>query len=245
MQRLLIANRGEIAVRITRTAREMGLVTVGVHSPEDEALAAGYGTDELALLEGQGAAAYLDVERIVALARTRDCDALHPGYGFLSESARLAEACLDAGILFVGPSPQTLELFGNKAAARALAIKVDVPVVPGIESPATLEDATSFLAGLPDDSSIMLKAVAGGGGRGMRVVETEDKLTKAFERCQSEALRSFGSDHLFAEQFVEAARHIEIQIVADGAGGICHLWERDCTLQRRHQKLIEIVILRK
>lgn len=240
MQRLLIANRGEIAVRITRTAREMGLVTVGVHSPEDEELAAGYGTDELALLEGQGAAAYLDVERIVALARTRDCDALHPGYGFLSESARLAEACLDAGILFVGPSPQTLELFGNKAAARTLATKVDVPVVPGIESPATLEDATSFLAGLPDDSSIMLKAVAGGGGRGMRVVETEDKLAKAFERCQSEALRSFGSDHLFAEQFVEAARHIEIQIVADGAGGICHLWERDCTLQRRHQKLIEI-----
>lgn len=240
MQRLLIANRGEIAVRIVRTAREMGLETVGVFAAEDEELAAGYGAGELALLEGRGAAAYLDVDQIVRLARAKNCDALHPGYGFLSESAALAEACANAGVNFVGPSPRTLELFGDKSAARSLAIEEKIPVVPGIASPATLEDASAFLASLPDGCSIMLKAVAGGGGRGMRIVAREEKLAKDFERCQSEALRSFGSDSLFAERFVEDARHLEIQIIADGAGGISHLWDRDCTLQRRHQKLVEI-----
>ena len=240
MQRLLIANRGEIAVRIARTAREMGIETTGLFSPEDEELAAGYGVDELLALGGRGAAAYLDLEQIVKLAQANRCDALHPGYGFLSESAGLAEACLQAGILFVGPSPRTLELFGDKSAARALAIKENIPVVPGLAAPATLEDASAFLSSLPDGCSIMLKAVAGGGGRGMRIVSEEKKLAKDFERCQSEALRSFGSDSLFAERFVEKARHIEVQILADSAGAISHLWERDCTLQRRHQKLIEI-----
>lgn len=240
MQRLLIANRGEIAVRIARTAREMGLETVGVFAFEDEAIAAGYGMDDCLPLEGRGAAAYLNVEQIVQLAVTQGCDALHPGYGFLSESPLLAEACARATINFIGPSPRTLKLFGDKSAARGLAIQEGIPVVPGISAPAAIEDVSRFLSSLSADSSVMLKAAAGGGGRGMRIVSDQKELAKAFERCQSEAMKSFGSDSLFAERFVEHARHIEIQILADEAGNVSHLWERDCTLQRRHQKLIEI-----
>jgi acetyl/propionyl-CoA carboxylase alpha subunit/acetyl-CoA carboxylase carboxyltransferase component len=240
MQRLLIANRGEIALRIARTASEMGLETVGILAPEDEELASGYGVDTLVTLRGRGAAAYLDIAAIIEAAKTEGCDALHPGYGFLSESALLAEACAKAGINFVGPTPQTLALFGDKAAARELAIKAGVPVVEGIPSPATLEDCRVFLASLPEGSKAMLKAASGGGGRGIRIVGRGDDLSEAYERCQSEALRSFGSDDLFAERCIDQARHIEIQILADSAGAISHLWERDCTLQRRHQKMIEI-----
>ena len=240
MQRLLIANRGEIALRVARTARDMGFETIGVFAAEDEELANGYGMDKVFRLEGRGALAYLDVEQIVAIAKTNDCDALHPGYGFLSESPLLAVACAKNDIRFVGPSAKTLEIFGDKSMARTVAITQDIPVVPGIASPASEKDVAAFLASLPDGASIMLKAVAGGGGRGMRIVSSEKELAKDFERCQSEALRSFGSGDLFAERFVESARHLEIQIVADAAGGISHLWERDCTLQRRHQKLVEI-----
>jgi acetyl/propionyl-CoA carboxylase alpha subunit/acetyl-CoA carboxylase carboxyltransferase component len=240
MQRLLIANRGEIALRIARTASEMGIETVGILAPEDKELATGYGVDTLVLLKGRGAAAYLDIAAIIEVAKTEGCDALHPGYGFLSESARLAEACAKAGINFVGPAPRTLALFSDKTAARELATKAGVPVVEGIPSPATIEDCKTFLASLPAGSKAMLKAAAGGGGRGMRIVGRDDDLSEAYERCQSEALRSFGSDNLFAERCVDEARHIEVQILADSSGRISHLWERDCTLQRRHQKLIEI-----
>lgn len=240
MQRLLIANRGEIAVRIARTAQEMGLSTLGIFAPEDIDLAAGYGIVERVALDGQGAAAYLDIDQIIEIAKTRECDALHPGYGFLSESAALAQACSKAGIVFVGPSVETLELFGDKTAARALAAELNVPIVPGISAPASIADAEAFLAKQSSGSAIVLKAVAGGGGRGMRVVRRPSELAEAFARCQSEAKRSFGSDVLFAEALVEEVRHIEVQIIADRTGGISHLWERDCTLQRRNQKLIEI-----
>jgi acetyl/propionyl-CoA carboxylase alpha subunit/acetyl-CoA carboxylase carboxyltransferase component len=240
MQRLLIANRGEIALRIAQTARELGLSTVAIFSPEDAALATGYGTDESVALDGRGAAAYLDVGQIIEIAKTQNCDALHPGYGFLSESAALAAACAKADILFVGPAADTLKLFGDKAAARALAEGLNVPIVPGIAAPASIDDATAFLEDPSNDGAIMLKAIAGGGGRGMRAVRDASDLSDAFTRCQSEALRSFGSDVLFAEKLVENARHIEIQIVADRTGETGHLWERECTLQRRNQKLIEI-----
>jgi acetyl/propionyl-CoA carboxylase alpha subunit/acetyl-CoA carboxylase carboxyltransferase component len=240
MQRLLIANRGEIAVRIARTAREMGLSTVGIFAPEDKELAAGYGLTHRVELGGQGAAAYLDLQQIIEIAKSQECDALHPGYGFLSESPALAQACAKAGITFVGPPVEALELFGDKAAARALATELNIPVVPGISAPASIEDAAAFLARQPSGCAIMLKAVAGGGGRGMRVVHEPNELGEAFSRCQSEAKRSFGSDVLFAEALVEDARHVEIQIIADRAGGIGHLWERECTLQRRNQKLIEV-----
>ncbi len=240
MQRLLIANRSEIAVRIARTAREMGISTVGIFSAEDVELAAGYGNDDRVALDGAGAAAYLDIEQIVEIATQQGCDALHPGYGFLSESAALAQACAKAGVIFVGPSVATLELFGDKAAARALATELNVPIVPGIPAPASIADVKAFLAKQPDSGAIMLKSVAGGGGRGIRTVRRPDELAEAFARCQSEAKRSFGSDVLYAEVLVEQARHIEVQIIADDVGAIGHLWERDCTLQRRHQKLIEI-----
>jgi len=240
MQRLLIANRGEIAVRIVRTAREIGLETVAVHSPEDTELAAGYGADRLVPLAGRGAAAYLEIADLIQIAATQGCDALHPGYGFLSESAKLAEACARSDLLFVGPRPSALELFGDKARARALATELGIPVVPGIPAPTTVEAARAFLEAQPAQASILLKAVAGGGGRGMRQVRHGDDLVDAFARCQSEATRSFDSDGLFAERVVENARHIEVQIVADHLGTTSHLWERECTLQRRHQKLIEI-----
>jgi len=240
MKRLLIANRGEIATRIARTAHEMGLSAVGIFAPEDAELAAGYGLTKRVPLDGRGAAAYLDLEQLIEIAKANQCDALHPGYGFLSESSALAQACEKAGVIFVGPSVETLELFGDKAAARALATELNIPVVPGISAPASVAAAKAFLAEQPSGSAIMLKAVAGGGGRGMRVVRDPSELEDAFARCQSEAKRSFGSDVLFAEALVEEVRHIEIQIIADAAGEIGHLWERDCTLQRKNQKLIEI-----
>ncbi len=240
MKRLLIANRGEIALRILRTARELGIECVAVHAPEDEAMARGYGAEQLVALEGRGAAAYLDIEALVAVARDRDCDAVHPGYGFLSEQAEFARACVDAGLVFVGPGPDTLALFGDKARSRALASEAQVPIVPGLPAPATLEDVEAFLEAQPDGASILLKAVAGGGGRGMRRVAAGDDVAGAFDRCRSEAERSFGNGTLFAERLVERARHIEIQIVADTQGNIGHLWERDCSLQRRHQKLVEL-----
>ncbi len=240
MHRLLIANRGEIALRIVRTARELGYETVAIHSPEDSELAAGYAADLLVPLAGRGAAAYLDIEDLMRIANEHACDSLHPGYGFLSESAELAGACESANVDFVGPRKSVLELFGNKARARALASELGIPVVPGIPAPATLEQARAFLEAQPPNTAILLKAVAGGGGRGMRRIDRADDLPEAFARCESEAARSFGTGELFAERVVENARHIEIQIVADTLGGTSHLWERDCTLQRRHQKLVEI-----
>ncbi len=240
MHRLLVANRGEIAVRIVRTAAEMGLETVAVYAPEDAELALGYGADQLVRLGGRGAAAYLDLADLVRVAREHACDALHPGYGFASEDPALAEACTAAGLTFVGPTPETLALFGDKARARAFASSQGIPVVPGIDAPASIEDVRAFQAAQPAGSAVLLKAVSGGGGRGMRRVGRDDDPGEAFARCRSEAARSFGSDALYAERIVEAARHVEIQIVADGQGGLSHLGERDCSLQRRHQKLIEI-----
>jgi acetyl/propionyl-CoA carboxylase alpha subunit len=240
MRRLLIANRGEIALRIARSARERGLESVAVHAPEDTALAAGYGTDTIAPLAGHGAGAYLDVADLIRIAKASGCDALHPGYGFLSESADLARACADAGIVFVGPSPEALALFGDKNAARRLATEQNVPVVPGIEAPATVEDVEAFLAEQAEDAAILLKAVSGGGGRGMRRIDLTDDVAACFERCVSEAERAFGHGALYAERLIERARHIEVQIVADATGAIGHLWERDCSLQRRHQKLVEL-----
>ena len=239
MRRLLIANRGEIAVRIARTASERGLETRVVHAPEDAALAARIEAGGHVALEGSGAAAYLDVQQLVEIAKRSGCDAVHPGYGFLSENASFAEALGGAGITFVGPSPEALRLFGDKSAARDLARKLGVPVAPGTAAPSREEDVAELLASLGSGEAVMLKAAAGGGGRGMRVVRKPAELAKAFERCRSEALRSFGSDALYAERFLPAARHVEVQILGDGSGAVVHLHERECTLQRNHQKLIE------
>ncbi len=240
MKRLLIANRSEIAARIVRTADELGIESVAVHAPEDAALAEGYGATRLSELPGRGAAAYLDANALVKIALAEQCDALHPGYGFLSESPELARACNRAGLLFVGPSDEVLVRLGEKSQARALAREAGVPILPGIDAPATEEDLRAFFEAQPQDSGIMLKAEAGGGGRGMREVRSLDELAQAFSRCASEAMRSFGSDALFAERLIETARHIEVQIAGDKHGTVIAIGDRDCSLQRRHQKLVEI-----
>ncbi|MFJ9173297.1 carboxyl transferase domain-containing protein [Streptomyces sp. NPDC102360] len=230
---VLVANRGEIAVRVLRAAAELGLRTVAVHEPGDEAHL--HLADEAVPLAAGG---YLDAEPLVAAARRAGCTYLHPGYGFLSESAALARRCADAGVTFVGPSPEVLDLFGDKARARALAVETGVPVLPGTEGDTTLEEARAFLAEAAG-GPVMVKAVGGGGGRGMRVVRDAAELDEAWERCASEAQQAFGRAELYVERLWEGARHIEVQVVGDGATA-SHLWERDCSAQRRHQKLVEI-----
>lgn len=239
VSRILIANRGEIAVRIARAAAVVGADCVTVFSEDDAAgphIAAG---DAAVPLAGHGPAAYLDAAGLVAAARSAGCDAVHPGYGFLSENAAFARLCADAGLTFIGPDPAVLAVFGDKARARRLAEDCGVPLVPGTGGPTSLEEATAFFHALGDGAAVMVKAVAGGGGRGMRAVTDPADLPAAFDRCRSEALAAFGGGDLYVEQLVRRARHIEIQIIGDGRS-VAHLWERDCTLQRRHQKLVEI-----
>jgi len=236
---LLIANRGEIAIRIARTAAEMGIRTVAMYSEDDAASLHTRRADIAHALRGTGAAAYLDIAQIIAAAEEHGCDAIHPGYGFLSENADFARACAEAGIAFVGPRPVLLDLFGDKVSARALAERCGVPVAPGIPAPASVARMKDFLASLGPGGAIMVKAVAGGGGRGMRVVRDAAGVEAAYARCASEALSAFGNADLYAERLVEAARHVEVQIVGDGTGAVSHLWERECTLQRRGQKLVE------
>jgi acetyl/propionyl-CoA carboxylase alpha subunit/acetyl-CoA carboxylase carboxyltransferase component len=240
MRNLLIANRGEIALRIVRAAAELGLRSVAVFSEDDAGAPSARRADEAHPLRGVGPAAYLDIDQILTAAAGRGCDAIHPGYGFLSENAAFARRVADAGIAFVGPSPETLEVLGDKARARALAERCAVPVLKGTNRPASPEDAARFLAALDDRGAMVIKAVAGGGGRGMRVVRRADEVEEAYARCRSEALRAFGCGDLYVEQFMPHARHIEVQIVGDGSGDVSYLGERECSIQRRHQKLVEI-----
>jgi acetyl/propionyl-CoA carboxylase alpha subunit/acetyl-CoA carboxylase carboxyltransferase component len=240
IKKLLIANRGEIAIRIARAAAGLGIATVAVY-PDDDADALHLRqADQAQRLPGHGARAYLDIDAMLDAARQHGCDAVHPGYGFLSENAAFASRCLDAGLVFVGPSPEVLRLFGDKGQARALARRLEVPVIAGTDGATTLEQAQAFMAGLGDGAAVMLKAVSGGGGRGMRAVLQPQDLAAAFDRCRSEASAAFGDGALYVEQLMPAARHIEVQVLGDGRGGIAHCWERECTLQRRRQKLIEI-----
>ena len=238
--RLLVANRGEIAVRILRAAAELGMATMAVFA-EDDAQSLHIRRAEAAqALRGRGVSAYLDMEQLLAAAKEHGCDAVHPGYGFLSENAVFARRCHEEGLAFVGPAAETLELLGDKAKARALARRLGVPVLPGTEQPVSLDQARAFLASLGDEGAMVIKAVAGGGGRGMRTVFHADEVEEAYTRCRSEARQSLGLDQVYVEQFMPRARHIEVQILGDGAGGVSHLWERECSLQRRYQKLMEI-----
>ena len=239
-KKLLIANRGEIAIRIARAAADAGVATVAIH-PADDALSLHVRVaDEAVEIPVRGARAYLDIEAVVKAAKSAGCDAVHPGYGFLSENAAFAKACADAGIAFVGPKPAALELFGDKVAARQLAKRCGVPIIAGTSGPSSLEEITAFFESLGKGAAIVIKAMAGGGGRGMRVVENAADLAEAYARCQSEASAAFGFDGVYAERLIRQARHIEVQIIGDRHGAISHLWERECTIQRRHQKLIEV-----
>ena len=239
ISKVLIANRGEIAVRIARAAAELGMRTVGVYSRDDEGSLHWRRCDEAVALAGSGAPAYLDIEAIVEAAVASGCDAVHPGYGFLSENAAFAQRCIDRGLVFVGPRPQVLELFGDKAAARRLAQEQGVAVCRGVSSAVTLEQARAFAASLGSGAKVMVKAIAGGGGRGMRVVEDPATLDEAFASASSEAKAAFGNGDLYIEELVAPARHIEVQVLGDLSGQVTHLYERECSLQRRQQKLVE------
>jgi len=238
-QKILIANRGEIALRIARAAAELGIATVAAAPADDRASAHFVTADEAHELPGQGAAAYLSIDAMLEVAERAGCDAIHPGYGFLSESAAFARAAAAKGITFIGPAPEALDLFGDKAKARALARACGVPVPDGNDATATREQAAAFLDQLGSGGAIMIKAVAGGGGRGMRIVRAPAELDAAWQHCQSEAKAAFGNDALYVERYLPSVRHIEVQVVGDGAS-VIHLGERECTIQRRHQKLIEI-----
>ncbi len=234
---LLIANRGEIAIRIARACADLEVRSVAVFAEDDSASLHTRKADLAVPLKGRGVPAYLDMDQLIAIAAAQGCDAIHPGYGFLAENAEFARRCQAAGIRFIGPAPEVLELFGDKAAARALAERCGVPLVAGLNQAVTLEQAQAFCA---EHGAVMLKALAGGGGRGMRAVLEPSALAEAYARCQSEAQAAFGNGALYIEQLVSDARHIEVQVLGDGSGAVSHLWERDCSLQRRNQKLVEI-----
>ena len=241
MQKLLVANRGEIAIRIARAATELGLRTATIYSHEDRLSLHRFKADEAYEVGSSKGpvAAYLDVEGIVGLAVDRGVDAIHPGYGFLSENSGFARACAAAGITFVGPTAELLDSLGDKTSARKLAQSAGVPIVPGRDLSSTDPDEvrrTADAIGFP----LIVKASFGGGGRGMRVVHGPDELLERVEEARTEALRAFGDGSVFLERYIARARHIEVQILADAHGSIVHLWERDCSVQRRHQKVVEL-----
>ncbi|WP_373951459.1 pyruvate carboxylase [Exiguobacterium acetylicum] len=241
IQKILVANRGEIAIRVFRAATELGIRTVAIYSREDMGSLHRYKADE-AYRIGEGKKpieAYLDIEDIIATAKKADCDAIHPGYGFLSENIELAKRCREEGIIFIGPQEEHLYKFGDKVRARTTAIEAGLPVIPGTDGPiSSIDEAYAFAkeAGYP----LMVKASLGGGGRGMRVVRTEEELPDMIERAKSEALKAFGSDEIYVEKLIERPKHIEVQIIGDAHGNIIHLFERDCSVQRRHQKVVEV-----
>ena len=239
--RILAANRSEIAIRIFRSSHELGIRTVAIYSHEDRFALHRFKADEAYEVgkAGEPIQAYLDIDGIVSLAKDRKVDAIHPGYGFLSENPRFAQACEDAGIIYVGPTVDTLKRLGDKISARTIAERAGVPVLSGGGSPILNEAQGKKLAakvGYP----IILKAAHGGGGRGMRVVRKESEFAAAFDEAQRESFTAFGSKDIFVERFIERARHIEVQILGDKHGNLVHLYERDCSVQRRHQKVVEI-----
>ncbi len=237
--KILIANRGEIALRIIRTCREMGIKTVAIYSTADrDSLHVRFADEAVCIGPPASAESYLSVPRIMAAAEITNADAIHPGYGFLAENADFAEVCTEYGMKFIGPSPEHIRTMGDKITAKETMIKANVPVVPGSEG--LLKDAKSGkkLAaemGYP----VMLKATAGGGGKGMRIVWSEEEFEPQLNRAMTEAKAAFGNDGMYMEKFVEEPRHVEIQIVGDQYGNVCHLSERECSIQRRHQKLVE------
>ena len=237
--KILIANRGEIALRVLRACEEMGIATVAVHSTVDRnALHVQLADEAVCIGEPASAKSYLNIPNIISAALTRNATAIHPGYGFLSENARFAEICADHHIAFIGPSPESIRMMGDKSTAKETMQRAGVPTIPG--SDGLLESDIEGLSvarkmGYP----VMIKATAGGGGRGMRLVRSESEFTKSFQAAQGEADAAFGNSGVYLEKFVERPRHIEFQILADNYGNVIHLGERDCSIQRRNQKLLE------
>ena len=239
VQKVLIANRGEIALRIIRSCRELGIATVAVYSTVDKnALHVQLADEAVCVGDSLSNKSYLNIPNILAAATSRGVDAIHPGYGFLAENDKFAEMCNDHGIIFIGPSPNSIRLMGDKSTAKETMDGVGVPTVPGSKGLLVSIDKAFKLAdqmGYP----VIIKATAGGGGRGMRLVEKAETLEKMFKAAQGEAEAAFGNDGLYMEKFIKKPRHVEVQILADKSGNVIHLGERDCSVQRRHQKLLE------
>jgi len=237
-KKILIANRGEIALRIIRTCKEMNIKTVAVFSTADrESLHVRFADEAVCIGPPRSADSYLSMKNLLSAAEITNADAIHPGYGFLSENAQFSEVCREYGIKFIGPSPESIRAMGDKATAKETMRRAGVPVVPGsdglLDSPEQAKGVAAEI-GYP----VIIKATAGGGGKGMRVIWKEEELEDAMDSARREAAASFGNDGLYMEKFIEEPRHIEIQIVGDQYGKACHLSERDCSIQRRHQKLI-------
>lgn len=239
MKKILIANRGEIALRIMKTAKKMGLKTVAIFSTADrKSPHVRYADEAVCIGEGPSNQSYLSIPKIISVAQELNADAIHPGYGFLSENADFAIACEANGITFIGPKPKAIKLMGNKLAAKEAVKKYNIPMVPGLDEALTdVEKAKQFAKtiGFP----ILIKAAAGGGGKGMRIVENQDDLEAQMERAISEAASAFGDGAVFIEKYISSPRHVEIQVLADMHGNCIHLFERECSIQRRHQKVIE------
>ncbi len=238
--KILIANRGEIALRVIRTCREMGIKTVAVYSTADkDSLHVKFANEAVCIGKPSSSESYLNIPHIMAAAEITNADAIHPGYGFLAENAKFAQICADHGIKFIGPTPEMINKMGDKITAKETMIAAGVPVVPGsgglLESVEQAKELARDVVGYP----VIIKATAGGGGKGMRVVWSEDELERAYTSAKMEAAASFKNDGIYMEKFVEEPRHIEIQVAGDQYGNVCHLSERDCSIQRRHQKLVE------
>jgi acetyl-CoA carboxylase, biotin carboxylase subunit len=238
-KKILIANRGEIALRVIRTCKEMGIKTVALYSTADkDSLHVRFADEAVCIGKPASVDSYLNIPHIMAAAEITNADAIHPGYGFLAENARFAQICTESGIKFIGPTPEMITAMGDKITAKQTMITAGVPVVPGVdgllESVAHAKESAKIV-GYP----VILKATAGGGGKGMRVVWNEEEIEKAFDTAKTEAAASFKNDGIYMEKFVEEPRHIEIQVAGDQFGNVCHLSERDCSIQRRHQKLVE------
>ena len=238
-KKILIANRGEIALRVIYACRELGIKTVAVYSEADEnSLHVRFADEDVCIGPARSADSYLSVPAILSAAEITGADAIHPGYGFLSESAYLAEVCEACHIRFIGPAPNVIRLLGDKARARRAMKKAGIPILPGSDGPVDAEDKAQRVArdlGFP----VILKAVAGGGGRGMRVIRNAGELPKALKTAQREAEAAFGVGDIYIEKYVEHPRHIEFQVIGDHHGAVVHLGERECSIQRRHQKLLE------
>ncbi|MFN4993572.1 MAG: acetyl-CoA carboxylase biotin carboxylase subunit [Bacteroidota bacterium] len=238
-KKILIANRGEIALRVIRTAREMGIKTVAVYSTADkDSLHVRFADEAVCIGPAPSAQSYLNIPNIIAAAEITNADAIHPGYGFLSENAKFSQICRDHGIKFIGASPEMINSMGDKASAKDTMKKAGVPVIPG--SDGLLENAAEGIKLAKDIGyPVIIKATAGGGGRGMRIIWAEEEFERHWDSAKQEAAAAFGNDGIYMEKYVEEPRHIEIQLAGDQYGNVCHLSERDCSIQRRHQKLIE------
>jgi acetyl-CoA carboxylase biotin carboxylase subunit len=238
-KKILIANRGEIALRVIRTCREMGISTVAVYSTADrESLHVRFADEAVCIGEASSKESYLNIPRIISAAEITNADAIHPGYGFLSERSEFSAVCHEYGIKFIGPSPEMIDAMGDKSTAKETMKKAGVPTIPGSEGLLSSVEEGQKLAkkiGYP----VILKATAGGGGKGMRIVNDESQFKKAWDDARREAGSAFGNDGLYLEKYIEEPRHVEIQVIGDQYNKVCHLSERDCTIQRRHQKLVE------